>query len=175
MATANTAIQQIKIGNDTYNLPVVDTESSAVTATNYNAAGVNLLFNAVEQLTAIINQLDTLKFEIVEELPTSNISRKTIYLVPGAGTTEETNYYDEFVWITDESGDHWERIGSTKTETVISYANLTNKPSLNNVTLSGNKTVSASSTGTTTLTGSVTGNVLTITAGTTVATDISIS
>lgn len=52
------------------------------------------------------------KTEVVEELPTENISHQVIYLVLN-GDEEENNIYDEFVY---NSNDEWEKIGSTKTD-----------------------------------------------------------
>ena len=50
--------------------------------------------------------------ETVDELPTENISYKTIYLVPSE-KEEEENIYDEYIYT---SKDEWEKIGSTKTD-----------------------------------------------------------
>lgn len=52
------------------------------------------------------------KIEVVEALPTENISHQVIYLVLN-GDNEENNIYDEFVY---NSNDEWEKIGSTKTD-----------------------------------------------------------
>ena len=52
------------------------------------------------------------KVEVVEALPTENISHQVIYLVLN-GDDEENNIYDEFVY---NSNDEWEKIGSTKTD-----------------------------------------------------------
>lgn len=52
------------------------------------------------------------KVEVVEALPTENISHQVIYLMLN-GDDEENNIYDEFVY---NSNDEWEKIGSTKTD-----------------------------------------------------------
>lgn len=175
MATANTSIQKLKIGENTYDLPVVDTEASAVLPTNYNAAGVNLLYNAIANLNEKISSISTLKFEIVDELPTEDISKTTIYLVP-SGKETERNIYDEYIRLTDaEKGDYWEKIGSTETEVITSYNSLTDKPQINNTTLSGNKTAKVVATKSVSLAGSVENNILTVTASVSIDDPVTIS
>lgn len=52
------------------------------------------------------------KIEVVDELPTENISYKTIYFILH-GTDEESNYYDEYVYTANNT---WEKLGTTKTD-----------------------------------------------------------
>ena len=62
-----------------------------------------------EKVNELINDLSTLSLKVVNELPTENISTKTIYLLNNSNDDED-NYYDEYLYIED----HWELIGTTK-------------------------------------------------------------
>lgn len=67
-----------------------------------------------EKLALIDEQLEIIpKFniEVVEELPTTEISRTTIYLVINA-KGKDSNLYTEYIWLekTGEAG-HWEKLG----------------------------------------------------------------
>lgn len=53
-----------------------------------------------------------LRFKVVQSLPTQDISGTTIYLVPN-GSSETTNTYYEYVYISTVATPHWEVIGST--------------------------------------------------------------
>lgn len=84
-----------------------------------------------------------LRFEVVQSLPTQDISGTTIYLVPNS-SSEATNTYDEYVYISTVATPHWEVIGSTnidlssyiKTEyNAVDDKYYTNIPS--NTTVSG--------------------------------------
>ncbi len=60
------------------------------------------------EVNALIGQISTVNFEIVQTLPTQDISTSTIYLVPnGSGASQNT--YDEYVYINNA----WEKIGTT--------------------------------------------------------------
>ncbi len=58
----------------------------------------------------IMNGINT-NFQVVDVLPTENISTSTIYLVPST-TPGEENIYDEYIYV---NGD-WEHIGSTSVD-----------------------------------------------------------
>lgn len=70
-----------------------------------------------EKLAIIDEQLELIpKFniEVVETLPTTNISKTTIYLVTNADG-KDNNLYVEYIWLekTGEAG-HWEKLGEQK-------------------------------------------------------------
>lgn len=55
----------------------------------------------------LISQLAGLDIQVVQTLPTQDISTHTIYLVPNGGSTP--NVYDEYIY----TNNQWEKIGST--------------------------------------------------------------
>lgn len=59
-------------------------------------------------VNAAIAGLDITTRAVVAELPTQDISTKTIYMVPNS-TPGAQNIYDEYIWL----GDRWEMIGDT--------------------------------------------------------------
>lgn len=65
-----------------------------------------------------ISNLSTLNLQVVQSLPTENISTTTIYLVPVS--TTETNIYEEYIYVNDK----WELIGTTKVD-LTDYAKKT--------------------------------------------------
>ena len=56
----------------------------------------------------IVSTVSTLSFQVVTELPTTDIQTNIIYLVPST-TLSEQNVYDEYIYINNA----WEKIGST--------------------------------------------------------------
>ena len=64
------------------------------------------------EVDALISAIVTLDFKAVDALPTENISRTTIYLVPKSDT-EERNIKDEYINLTGTSSG-WEKIGDTR-------------------------------------------------------------
>ena len=60
---------------------------------------------------ALISAIQSLKKEVVAELPTTDISTDTIYLVPSS-SSQTQNVYDEYLYINNA----WERIGSTEVD-----------------------------------------------------------
>lgn len=176
MATLNGAVQSIIINGVTYPLPVVDTESSAVTSTNYNAAGVNLLYALGLRVSELENA--SLTVIVVDELPEEG-NKKYLYLVPQTSGAVN-DIYDEYVWALQTSSGTtygWEKIGTTQATVITDYDDLENRPSLNNTLLTGNKTVAVSSTPAVTLTGSLNASTkaLTITATATVSNTVTVS
>lgn len=59
------------------------------------------------EVDALIGQISTVNFLIVQSLPTQDISTSTIYLLANSGTAP--NIYDEYIYINNA----WEKIGST--------------------------------------------------------------
>ena len=88
------------------------------------------------EVNALIAGISTLHVEVVQTLPSSNISTTTIYLVPKS-TAQTENVYDEYINL-DGTSAGWEKIGDT-TITVptdaddISYDNTTSGLSASNV------------------------------------------
>ena len=62
------------------------------------------------EVDQMVSAISGMHLEIVEELPSSDISLNTIYLVPNQ-TSIQDNIYNEYIYIQDESS--WELIGST--------------------------------------------------------------
>lgn len=60
------------------------------------------------QVDSLIAAIPTLTYEIVQTLPTEDISTRTIYLVPSQDP-EQGNYYEEYMYISNT----WELIGTT--------------------------------------------------------------
>lgn len=67
-------------------------------------------------INTAIGNLDITKREVVNILPTQDISTKTIYMVPSEDPSGQ-NAYDEYIWL----GDKWELIGTTKID-LTNYA-----------------------------------------------------
>ena len=72
----------------------------------------------------IINQIDTLKKQIVQTLPVSDIDPNTIYLVPKQSASQG-DIYDEWLYINNA----WEHIGSTQVD-LTDYYNKTQTDTL---------------------------------------------
>lgn len=95
-------INKMNINGEIYDIQ--DNSSGYVKATEINDFVNQLVDEKVaEFLKAGFN------IETVEELPTENISYKTIYLVPSENQQEE-NIYDEYIYTSENK---WEKIGST--------------------------------------------------------------
>lgn len=58
----------------------------------------------------LIGQLETITIEVVEQLPTQDISTHTIYLLKVSDTPIA---YDEYIYLDGTPTGHWEKIGST--------------------------------------------------------------
>lgn len=76
------------------------------------------------QVDALIAAIPTLTYEVVPSLPTTNISRRTIYMVHPSGA-EEPDYYNEYLYMGDTSQpydpDNWELIGNTRIDLTNYY------------------------------------------------------
>ena len=77
----------------------------------------------------VVSNIDTLKREIVQTLPVTDIKEDTIYMVPktSAGTN---NSYDEYMYINNA----WEKIGDTE----VDLSNYLSKTNTTSYTPSGN-------------------------------------
>lgn len=96
---------------------------------------------------AAIENLNALKIEFVQALPTTDIDTRTIYFVPAQDPATE-NYYEEYI-NTDGTTSGWELIGSTqvdlsqyytKTETDTLLSSKADTSSLASVATSGDYT-----------------------------------
>ena len=61
-----------------------------------------------QEVNDLISAITTMDIQVVQTLPTEDISTTTIYLVPKT-TTEENDAYDEYIYVSNA----WEHIGST--------------------------------------------------------------
>lgn len=73
------------------------------------------------EVNNLINNVSALKMQIVDELPTENIDKSTIYLLPKTTTEGENNTYEEYIWI-----NRWELIGNTAIDisNLVTYEKL---------------------------------------------------
>ncbi len=78
------------------------------------------------EVNELINGITTLNVSVVTALPTSNISNKTIYLVPKS-KTETNNIYDEYLYVNNK----WEKIGDTSID-LTNYALKSEIPTVTN-------------------------------------------
>ena len=102
---------------------IVPTKLSAFeNDTNFIISTVNNLVNYYsksesynkDEINNLINNVSVFDAKIVNSLPTTNISKTTIYLVLKQDDIYDfRNYYDEYMYIEDE----WELIGNTKLDT----------------------------------------------------------
>ena len=63
------------------------------------------------QIDSKIAAIPTLSYQVVSELPTTDISTTTIYLLARSSSSSQPNIYDEYLYINSQ----WEIIGSTST------------------------------------------------------------
>ena len=61
------------------------------------------------EVNSLINAISTMNMQVVQTLPTQDISTTTIYLLPRQ-TVETNNVYDEYIYVSNS----WEKIGSTE-------------------------------------------------------------
>ena len=71
-------------------------------------SGFDTMMQELNEAIEEVKQLPSMKYEIVEELPTEDIDTHTIYLILRE-EPEGNNYYDEYLYINNS----WEKIGST--------------------------------------------------------------
>lgn len=86
--------------------------------TNYYTKSETYTQTEVDNL---IGQLETIDIQIVQQLPTQDISTHTIYLLQVSQTPIA---YDEYIYISGDPTGHWEKIGSTDID-LTSYWTMT--------------------------------------------------
>lgn len=94
----------------------LNTQVQYTTAYNTQAKTTAGAINELKQLISLIPQF---AIEVVEELPTEDISDTTIYLVP-AEDPEVGNYYEEYIHVNDS----WELVGTTAVDLSAYYTKL---------------------------------------------------
>ena len=106
--------------NDLSNKPTIPTKTSDLTNdSGFITNAVNNLTNyylksetySQSQVNDLISAITTMSLEVVQTLPTEDISTTTIYLVPKA-TAETQDVYDEFIYVNNA----WEHIGNTQAD-----------------------------------------------------------
>ena len=72
-----------------------------------------------DEVDQLISAATKLKILVVEELPDVG-DTSTIYLVPISGSSEEDNFYEEYIYIIEEEGSseigRWEKIGTAQVD-----------------------------------------------------------
>lgn len=82
----------------------VDNNKSYIPTSDYNPA-------TKKYVDDLVSTISTLSFQVVTELPTTDIQTNIIYLVPST-TSSGQNIYDEYIYINST----WEKIGSTSVD-----------------------------------------------------------
>ena len=138
-----------KVDNSTLGSYYTKTESDNLLAAKANQTDLTALSGRVTQTETDITALQTavsgaLKREIVQSLPTQDISTTTIYMIRNT-TTSGDNIYDEYMYI----NNLWELIGTSATDFSNYYTKteidtlLSNKANDSDVVhKSGNETIS---------------------------------
>lgn len=89
-----------------------------------------------QEVDSLIAAIPTLTYEVVQELPTTNISARTIYLVSNESAGEDHDFYYEYIYVGDTSlpydPDNWELIGTTKIDLTDYYTKTEVDSLLNN-------------------------------------------
>lgn len=62
------------------------------------------------EVNSLINAITTINIQVVQTLPTEDISTTTIYLLPKESPPGALNYYDEYIYVSNK----WELIGTTE-------------------------------------------------------------
>lgn len=91
----------------------LNNDSGFITNTVNNLANYYLKSETYTQaeVNSLIGAISTIDIQVVEELPTTDISTTTIYLVP-IETSEENNVYEEYIYVNNS----WELIGTTQVD-----------------------------------------------------------
>ena len=109
--------------DDLLNKPTIPTVPTNVSAFNndsgYITNSVDNLLNyykksetfTKQEVNDLISAITTMDLQVVQTLPTEDISTTTIYLVPKT-TAETNNAYDEYIYVSNA----WEFIGSTEVD-----------------------------------------------------------
>lgn len=133
---AKKLLSNITVNNETiyiYDDDAYHTGDLATVATSGKSSDLNndagFITNAVNDLTnyylktqtytksevdSLIGAITTISFEVVQQLPTTDIQTNVIYLVPKS-TAQTDNTYDEYI-NTDGTSSGWEKIGDTKVD-----------------------------------------------------------
>ena len=155
-STSENAVQNKVVKNALDNKQHTLTQGSRITITNnVISADSEIDDNAsissttktwsISKIAQAIATISSLNIEIVNTLPTQDISTTTIYFVPKT-TAEQNNIYDEYIYINNA----WELIGTTE----IDLTNYYTKTQTDNLLLAKQPTTLATSVtiGTTTYT-----------------------
>lgn len=101
-----------------------------------------------EKIISLLGDINKFDIKVVESLP-ENGEKYTIYLIPQQvvitteNTTEQevrTNEYDEYIWVTNESGGKWEFIGTTKVDLSDYYTKTEVDDIIDNIELTPGQT-----------------------------------
>ena len=77
------------------------------------------LTGAINELKQLISLIPQFSIEVVQTLPTEDISETTIYLVPNSDP-EQGNYYEEYIYVNNT----WELVGTTAVDLSAYYTKL---------------------------------------------------
>lgn len=77
------------------------------------------LCGAINELRQLISLIPQFSIEVVQTLPTEDISETTIYLVPSSDP-EQGNYYEEYIYVNNT----WELVGTTAVDLSAYYTKL---------------------------------------------------
>lgn len=83
-------------------------ESTGNKVTALTAAATDDQYPSAKAVYTLINAITSSSFQVVDELPTSDISTSTIYLKPNTKAATD-NIYDEYIYVNNK----WEILGST--------------------------------------------------------------
>ena len=115
---------EVPIVNKVVNIEVPTKTSDLINDSGFITNAVNDLANyylktetyTKQEVDDIVATVSSLKLEVVEQLPTHDISTSTIYLVP-THTGEANNIYEEYIYV----NNNWESIGSTQADLTNYY------------------------------------------------------
>ena len=93
--------------------------NTVVQYTNAYGTQAKTTAGAINELKQLISLIPQFSIEVVEELPTEDISDTTIYLVP-AEDPEVGNYYEEYIHVNNT----WELVGTTAVDLSAYYTKL---------------------------------------------------
>lgn len=127
--------------NDLENKPTIPQPYTLPVASLTQLGGIKVDGNTITiNSNGVISASSSLNIDVVETLPTTDISTSTIYLVRRI-KEEENNIYDEYIYI----DDNWELIGSTDVD-LSNYVTTTQLTSeLSNYALSNSLSTVATS------------------------------
>lgn len=104
---------------------------------------INIQAATEEYVKQLVSTIQTASFEVVDELPTSNIKTNVIYLVPTQSSGID-NVYDEYIYV----NNNWEKIGTTALDlsqyATKEYAEMVAANTINDTEVSNLTTYSSS-------------------------------